>query len=306
MRRGTWLALLAVLVAASRTGAQEAFGRPLALRVPASTVALGLGNAGLLLTDADVLFYNPAMLPNARGVAASAQRYGAAGTTVSMASVQALGSISVALGARLVDGSTDAGAYGSALDPGLSRLAAAGSGRLGSLALTAAAARQVGPVRVGLGATYVRESLRSELEESALVDVGAMMPLGPVTVALAVQHLGAAVELPGTRVDQPWRAVTGVGSRAIPLGTWFDLSAVAQVAVDGAGFVEPAGGAELAYVPLEGVALALRAGAKRPRADDEGHFSGGFGVSLDRYSLDYAVEPFRGGVTTHRLGVRIR
>ncbi len=279
---------------------------PLALRAPASPVALAFGQAGVALTDADVLFYNPGQLTAARGVAASFQRYGASGNAASVASVQALGNTSIGVGVRMFDASADAGRYSDALRPGLSRLATPGDVRLGSVALTAGAARAVGPVRVGLGATYVRESFRDEVDETALFDVGATLPMGPANVTVAVQQLGSSLRLSGTSANDPWRVVVGAGGRGFPLATFWDLTAATQVALDGEGFVQPAGGVELAWVPLEGVSVVLRTGLRRARTDDERPVTGGLGVALDRYALDYAIEPLAHGVTAHRIGVRIR
>jgi hypothetical protein len=71
--------------------------------------------------------------------------------------------------------------------------------------------------------------------------------------------------------------------------------------------VRPAGGVELAYVPIEGVAVVVRQGLRLPRERDEPLVTGGLGVTVDRWSLDYAVEPMRGGrPVSHRLGLRIR
>jgi hypothetical protein len=282
--------------------------RPLALRLSASAVTLGLGDAGLLSADADALFYNPAMLTTARGIAASGQRYGSTASSGAFASVQALGSTSIGLGARVVDWSGSAPTYGEALASGRDALTQSGDVRGESAAFTAGAARTVGPVRVGVAATYARESYGAEFDEELLVDVGAVLPFGPgnaLGLALAVQHVGAGLDLVGAGQPAPWRAVAGVGGRSFPLATFWDLSAITQVAVDADGAVSAAGGAELAWVPLEGVSVAFRLGARHGR-DDQRPLTGGLGLSLDRWSLDYALEPFRGGVTAHRIGLRIR
>ncbi|MEO7996765.1 MAG: hypothetical protein ABI852_04930, partial [Gemmatimonadaceae bacterium] len=77
--------------------------------------------------------------------------------------------------------------------------------------------------------------------------------------------------------------------------------------VDRDGFVRPAAGGEIAYVPVDGVSFVARAGLRLPRETDESPATGGVGITLDRFSLDYAIEPFLNGRSvSHRLGIRIK
>jgi hypothetical protein len=286
----------------------------ISLRVPAGTVALALGNAGLVSTDADVLFYNPGMLTSARGMALSAQRYDGNGTAASMAATQMFGSIGVGIGARFADWSSAEGLFGDAVRGGLGVLGSAGTSRAASTALTVGAARVVGPVRIGVGATYVRESFRVEHDESSQFDVGVVMPMGPTSLALTVQHIGNPLGMSGLNPasssgDFPgaaeWRATLGYGGWGFPLATFWDLGGTVQLSIDESGTVRSAGGGELTYVPVEGVSIAARIGS-RSTIGNELPVTGGVGLSLDRYSLDYALESFRGGVRAHRVGLRIR
>lgn len=323
-RAGVVGALFAVSTAVSTTGAQSPSAtvsagvdgvrrtvapllaseteRPVVLRRPASAVALALGNVGAVLTDADVLFYNPAMLPQAAGVAASLQRDGDAATGGALASVQSLGGLSVGVGARVVawrGPSPDAPpSVGAPVGPSAT-----------SVALTAGAGRALGPLRVGASATYARESGDLRQDETMTVDAGVTLPFGPgnaLNVALLVQHLGRPIARDFTFGDEePWRAVVAFGGRSYPLATFWDLSAVTQLAVDADGTVRTAGGVELAWVPVEGVSFALRGGRRAPR-DFERAYTAGLGLSLDRWSLDYALDPRRDGTSAHRVGVRIR
>lgn len=284
------------------------------LRIPAGTVALSMGNAGLISTDADVLFYNPGMLTSARGVAMSAQRYSGNATTASMAATQMFGSFAVAIGARVADWQSGEGLYGDAVRPGLGVLGLGGSGDASSVAITAATARALGPVRAGVSATYVREAFREQNDESAQYDVGVVWPMGPTSLALAVQYVGTPLGLPGLAAvsdsrdfegASDWRATIGYGGFGFPIATFWDIGGTVQLSVDEAGTVRSAGGGELTYVPLEGVAIAARVG-HRSTIGNERPLTAGLGFTLDRYSLDYAIESFRGGQTAHRLGVRIR
>ena len=71
------------------------------------------------------------------------------------------------------------------------------------------------------------------------------------------------------------------------------------------GWVAPAGGAELGYSWLDGYTIAVRAGARRP-ATGESPVTAGAGLSLDRLSIDYALETLRGSRFAHRIGLRVR
>lgn len=286
----------------------------LSLRAPASTVALALGNSGIVSTAADVLFYNPGMLTSARGFATSAQRYGGNGTTASLASSQMFGSIGVGIGARIADWRSGEGFYGEAVRPGLGVLGLDGSVDGASVAVTAAAARAFGPVRLGVGATYVRESFNDESGQSSQYDVGVVWPIGPTSLAVTVQHIGNPLGLHGLPFvansnefegASDWRATVGYGGWGFPLATFWDLGGTVQLSIDESGTVRPAGGVELTYVPVEGVSVAARVG-HRSTIGNERPITGGFGLSLDRYSLDYAIESFRGGISAHRVGLRIR
>ena len=264
--------------------------RALVQRRAASAVALGMGNVGVMLTDADVLFYNPAMLTQARGMAVSAQRHELSGTSGALASVQSVGAVGIGLGARIAT-------------------AGRAEGSVSSMALTAGAARPLGPVRLGVAATYAREAAR----EATTVDVAASLPFGPgnaLGFTAIVQHLGQSIARdPVFEDEDPWRAVLAIGGRNFPLATFWDLSAYSQVAIDADGSRQLAGGGELAWVPLEGVAVALRAGARQARLLER-PLTGGLGLTLDRWSLDYAFEydrePRVDGRALHRVGLRIR
>jgi len=304
-------ALLLAALCASAASAQptSSDARPRVLRTPASVVAAGMGDAGAVLVDPAVLFYNPAMLPQSGGVALSGHRLDAATTNASIASVQSVGGFTVGLGARLLGFREMVPRITVGLPP---RDSAPGS----STALTAAIARPVGPVRLGASATYAREAFGevdrvARHDEVTVADVGVTMPFGPgnaMTVAAVVQHLGPGYQR--GEGERPWRGVLAVGGRNYPIATFWDVSAVTQLLIDADGTVHHAAGAELAWVPVEGVSVAARTGVRSVDEADRfsaGRFTGGLGVSLDRWSLDWALEAARDGRSAaHRVGVRIR
>lgn len=279
---------------------------PVSLRLPASSVAQALGNIGIVSRDADVLYYNPGMLTQAAGVAASAQRIGSATTAGAVASVQQLGGYAVGVGARFVDWSSPSDDYGIALSGGTGVFGMSGSTRASSLALTGGVARTLGPVRVGVTATYLREQFAELTDETALLDVGAAVTLGPGMLGFSLQQLGGPVTFANTETDEPWRVTLGYGTRTFPIATFVDIAGVWQASVDTDGEIRPAGGMEVFYVPIEGLSFVARAGARRPLDAGESVVTAGLGVSLDRVSLDYALDPSREGPVAHRIGIRIR
>jgi hypothetical protein len=73
----------------------------------------------------------------------------------------------------------------------------------------------------------------------------------------------------------------------------------------GNGFLSPAGGLEMGYSWLDGYSIALRGGARRPERG-EGPLTAGAGFTMDRLSIDYALDTSTRGRVAHRLGLRIR
>jgi len=300
------LLLSAIWASAAPAQPSSIDARPRVLRTPASVVAAGMGDAGAVLVDPAVLFYNPAMLPQASGVSLSGHRLDAATTNASMASVQSVGGFTVGLGARLLG-----------FREVVPRLSPGGqppdSAPGSSAALTAAVARPLGPVRLGVSATYARDAFAEQQDEVTVADVGVTMPFGPgnaLNVAVTMQHLGRGYQRGVGDGERPWRGVLAFGGRNYPLATFWDISAITQLMIDADGTVHHAGGAELAWVPVEGLSVAARTGFRSVDEVDRfsaGQFTGGLGVTLDRWSLDWALDASRDGrPSAHRFGVRIR
>jgi hypothetical protein len=266
-----------------------------------------MANAGASATDGDALFYNPGMLTQARGVAMSVQRYGTQATTGAFASVQTLGALSVAVGAQWLQFATTPAALAVAADQGAARLSDGGTEPGTSTAFTLGVGRSIKGYRVGAAVKYAEERIGRASDGVVALDVGMNMPLGPATLAVAVQNIGSGPQLTAVNGSLPTRFTVGFGGGLFPLWEKWDLGMQTQVSVERDGFVRPAGGVELGYVPIEGVALVLRSGLRLPREADEPLATGGLGVTVDRYSVDYAIEPMRGGrPVSHRIGVRIR
>lgn len=314
MQSLTWRRL--VVIAAASIGAGsilQAQGRPYAgvvLRVPASTRGLAMGNANVAGRDDDVLFYSPAQLALARGTSISGQRFTSTTTGGAMSTVSAIGSGGIGFGVSWISYATADGSY-----PG-SRADFTREGGLGGSSFEAllGVAQSFRGFRAGLTTKYVREEL-SVREERILMDLGVGRDVAlfgiPVTTALSIQNIGrdfspdALLSPTGSRARTrlPSRGVFGASSQ-MPVGL-IDLGLATQVSVLRDGFVTPAGGLEIGYSWLDGLALAFRAGARRPESG-EGALTAGAGFRVDRLSIEYALESLAGGRAAHRVGIRIR
>ncbi|MBY0488351.1 MAG: hypothetical protein K2R93_00805 [Gemmatimonadaceae bacterium] len=291
----------------SPVSAQPRAEGPLVLRLPVSARILALGNAGLTSTDADVLLSNPGMLGQARGSAASLQRYGRFATGGALASVTTAGVLSVAVGVQFLDYAAPSGRYDDAVQFGATHLSDGGRMAASSSAFTLGIARTLLGWRMGGSVKYAEDRLGALHDGTVAVDLGVSKPMGPAALGVVVQNLGAGPRLGGVRGPLPTRVGVGFGGGGFPLSEQFDIGAQMAVTVEGDGFVRPAGGAELSWVPIDGVQVVLREGLRLPREPDESLVTAGLGLTVDRFSFDYALEPMRGGrPVSHRVGLRIR
>jgi len=293
---------------AAVAGAQPAGEGPLVLRLPASARFAAMANAGLASNDADALFYNPGMLSVARGMSASVQRYGSFGTTGAIATVTQLGVMSVGVGAQFLEWSASSGIrYDDAIRPGATQLSDSGGLASASSAFTVGIARTIKGFRLGVSAKYADERFGASHGGAFAVDIGMTRPMGPANLGLLVQNLGAGATVGGTRGVLPRRVGIGYGGGLFPMWEHWDLGAQMQLTLEGDLFVRPAGGVELGYVPIEGVAIVFRSGLRLPRERDESLVTAGLGLTVDRLSFDYAAEPMRGGrPVSHRVGFRVK
>lgn len=301
------IAALAVLCAAPPLLAQPANEGPLVLRLPASARALSLGNVGVTSSDGDAVFYNPGMLAQSRGSAASAQRYGSNAIAGAMATTTASGSFTLGFGVQFLRyGSRVGASYDDIVAPGATRLSDGGTVASTSTAITLGVARTIKGFRLGASAKYVEDHIGATQDGTVAFDVGMNRPIWVGTFAFAVQNLGAGPRLNGLEGTLPRRITTGFGAFRAVSEQW-DLGAQAAVSLEGDLFVRPAVGAEEAWVPIEGVAFSFRQGFRLPRESGESAVTAGLGVTVDRLSLDYAIEPMKDGRSaSHRLGLRVR
>lgn len=286
---------------------------PVVLLVPAGARSLATGNVGVAGRDDDVLFFNPSQLAIARGFSASGERYSPTASGGSLSSVTRFNNGGIGVGVRLVDYRLRTGLFpadrGSMLD--------GGGAPATSVEASVGLAQVYKGVRGGIAAKYVEDDADGIRVSRAAFDVGLSKDMMRFyTVGLAVQNLAADVTVPcsvarcpagvsggTTSVLPPLRTTLGVaGARGVGE---FDVAGTAAVSLLRTAFVVPAGGAEIGYSWLDGYSVALRAGARRPLPGERA-LTAGAGLTMDRLSIDYALETLSGSRMGHRVGLRVR
>lgn len=290
------LAVVLPLAGAARAGAQDV-AEPVVLAHAASTRALAMGDAYVAGRGSEMLFYNPAQLAGAPGLAASVQRARGGRTLGVLAGSMAIGRWGLGAGVERLDYDVTqtfepTPSQGGYIPPRV--LPAQG------LVASLGASATFKGIRWGAAAKMIEQRGADVRDAVPAADLGASLDIGFVAVGLAVQNLGPALKLVNGDAALPRRATLGAMTQSHPLGAWLDLTGAAAVSMIDEGDVDVAAGGELAFTPLEGRTLALRLG--RPR-DGTRHdpITAGLGLSLDRVSIDWA---WARGV--QRVGVRVR
>jgi hypothetical protein len=305
------LILAACACAAARpSSAQAPATGPLALLLPASTRAMALGNAGVTGRDDDVLFYNPAQLVGARGgFNTTLARYGTRSTLGAMTSSFTGGPLTLGWGVQVVNYSTRSGE----LYP-FAPAVLVDRGSVNALSLLAAvgAAMAYKGFRIGTAAKYAEDRLSAGSGTAAtapalhgifVADVGVAHALWTGVAGLSIQNIGHTPRGGALQIDAPFQASLG-WSATKQVGE-FDVGVATQLSAR-KGWFSPGGGVEVGYGWIEGYALTLRAGARRPETDAEKPFGLGASLNADRLTLDYGLQFFDGAQTAHRLTIRWR
>jgi len=299
------IAALAALVSLPATGVAQARGYgPVVLQLPASTRAIGFGNAYVAVREAEAVFYNPANAGGRNLLAASAERYGTEAVAGAFAGAYAFGRAGVGIGAQLLDYHVTAARYPE-LAPNGEQLTQSGPFPASSLVATVGLAIPFKGVRWGVAAKVAQDRVSTGRDGVLLADLGAAKEIGPVSVGLSVQNLGTNPNVLGTSATVPTRATLGVAGAGLPVGP-VDFAASAALSVRRGGRVSPAGGGEFSYMPIDGVIVAGRLGARYPESDAELPITMGASFTFDRVTLDYAFEPYQGEGSGHRVGLRVR
>jgi hypothetical protein len=298
-------AVMAAVSLAPVTAAAQATGfGPIVLQLPASTRAIGFGNAYVAVRDPEAVFYNPAQLGVRPGVAISAERYGSTATAGSFTSSYVFGPLGFGLGVQHLDYDIVGDGYPAAAPNGETMIE---GGRFSAASLVAAAAAEMAfkGIRWGLAAKYAEDRNGRARDGVLMADVGAAKEISLVTVGVTVQNLGGSPRLLGTSAALPTRVVLGAAAGGWPVGP-FDIAASSAVSVRRGGRVSPMGGVEFGYVPIDGITFAARVGGRLPEKNAESPITLGGSFTFDRVSVDYGFEPYQGKGSGHRVGIRVR
>lgn len=292
------LALLALFASVSAQAQDENYA-PLVLQLPATARATGLGGAVVAVRDIDAIFANPALVGVISGTAISLTRFSRYAGMGALAASSSLGVFNVGVGVQFVDFES----AGFAVPVGSRVLTGPGDAAASSLAGAFAMSAVLQSLRWGVAVKYVEDRVAVGRDGSPTVDFG-VATQGPITWAFAVQNMGPRMDVGVGRADLPLRVSLGASRFGVPLGP-FDAGAAVSLSLLPGDLVAPAAGMEWAYTPLDGYNIVVRAGARRPELREQQPFSAGASFTLDRFTLDYAVEDLARGAA-HRLALRVR
>ena len=301
----------ALLAAAPAAYAQAPSPGFVVLSLPATPRTTALGDAYVAGRDADVIFSNPAQLAGARSsdAAFAFTADGPSSKHVTLDSVYSGGKWSVTWGwgVQFVDFHASPAAA-VPLDPAaiLTRGPSNGSSTL----LVVGGAIIYKGWRMGVDGKYVADRVTplapgdaSVDSQAVLADVGAARNYLGGTLAVAVQNLGHAHDPLGTTTGVPTQVRFGYSTTrsAGPLDLGIYSEGLAR-----SGWWSPAGGVDVGYSWIEGYAIDLRAGARRPEIQGARPFAFGAALTADRLTVEWAVQLYDGGRASNGVTVRWR
>jgi hypothetical protein len=289
---------------------------PIVLELPAGPRSLAMGDVGVTSRDDEVLFFNPAQLAVASGFSSSVERFSSVATLTAFSAVTRFNGGGIGVGMRFVNYNVpqiNDPTFGGVTLGGISSVLESGNLPVNSLEATAGIAQVFKGWRVGAAAKWAQDGAFIHPVGQPLVDIGvARQVFNAYTVGASVQNLGpdydervapTGLGFSVAQAEVPRRATLGV-SRGGSVGEfdWFGTAAVSWVRQN---TLVPAGGLEMNYSWLNGYNIALRAGARRPLPGEEA-LTAGAGFTMDRLSIDYALETLSGGRIGNRIGLRVR
>ncbi len=282
---------------------------PMVLELPASTRAAALGNTFALgFRDSDALFYQPALLDRAQGMAGSLQRFDENGTLVTFSGATDWFGGGVALGVQhlsyespLTAPFTGPDLLGLSADEG--DLRDEGFTAASETVLSVGYGRTLKGIRMGVVGKLLEQRLGHRKAGTMAADLGVAASPGVVTLGLAVQNLGPDLSFKGEEIPLPTRFTLGASSQAAPVGP-LDISASTGVSYRLDGDVVPSVGLEVAYWPVSGRTFVGRIGY-RERSDDFSADPISFGMAFlgDAIILEYTYQGFDAGNPSHRFGL---
>ena len=257
-----------------------------------------MGNTGIVSRDDEVIFFNPAQLAIATGFSVSGERLSPHGGTGAVSAVTRFNRGGVAIGVRFADYQTATGDFPATR---ASMLAGGVAGQ--SLEAVVGVAQTIKGFRVGVSGKFVEETSSSVRLTKPMADVGVSRDVFRTNIGLAVQNIGTVESVGSERILPPLKTTLGAGQTR-SIGP-FDFAATAAVSLLSDDFVQPSGGIEMNYSWLSGYNVVVRGGARRS-AIGEDPFTAGAGFSMDRLSIDYAIEALSNKRFGHRIGLRVR
>lgn len=289
------MALLATAVSAQTANGPRA---PILLELPSGTRTLALGNTGIGSRDDDVIFFNPAQLANANGMSVSGEWLSSTAGTGALSAVTRFNNGGIGIGMRLANYELPPNVFpatrATMLEPG--------DAAAGSMEAVIGFAQSMKGVRAGIAAKYTEDVVNSHRLGRPLADVGVAKDFFRTTFGLSVQNIGKNIDL--VSVDLPLRTTFGA-YHARSIGPYDFVFTGAVSMIRDAATVQGSGGVELNYSWLSGYNVALR-GGWRSLVTGEEPFTAGAGITVDRVSVDYALETLSNQRVGHRFGVRVR
>ncbi|MGQ0639854.1 MAG: hypothetical protein ACT4P6_03640 [Gemmatimonadaceae bacterium] len=292
----------ALCIALAHTAQSQSSRQVSVLRMPAWPRAAALADIGAATNLPEGLFYNPALAGSAAAVAGSAHFFGGDSSLTTLVTGITTGAANVGAGIQLLR-------FKLRLDPLVDPIPGAPlPDEHGTTAVTTVgASMRFKGIRWGASVKHIQLIERSEKEEGIAFDVGAQRQIGVFSTGLSVQNLGADLDLAVDQQELPLRVTLAAEGQGLPIGAFIDFGAAAAIAVDRDGEVLPAMGGQMLYTPLDGWTFTARAGVRRPApSSNQRPLTGGAALTLDRLTIDYAVEGVKHGDAVHRIGVRLR
>lgn len=296
---------LAATAAGAQTVINDVRPAPLALGMPGSSRALALGNAYPLgSAESDGIFYNPALLTSARGIAASVSRYGAGSMLFAVSGAAEWWNGGIGFGLQSLSYSAASTAAG-AFSRGEAGLSETGETAASEQIVSAAYARTLFGFRVGIAGKLIDYRVDADREATAAADVGIVRSFGPATFGLTGRNIGRDPATDTFDTELPTDITLAAGSRTRATGP-LDLMLAASVSWRRDETLAAGGGIEVSYWPIQGRTFTGRVGYRWIEDSDMRPLTLGAGFTGDRIAIDWAFEDVEKGDAVHRLTLRLR
>ena len=295
---------LVLAMSAGPVAAQER-NIPVVVQVPASARAAAMGNAYLLSApDADAIFYNPALLNNARGITASLSRFGSGSHLMRAAAgfdwwdgALSFGVATLSYGA----GSTDAGAFVA----GEAGLWEDGSVTASEQVAIVSYARTLYGFRVGGAAKLIDQRRVGAHRVTGAADLGVVRGVGPVTLGFSARNLGSSPDFDLVDARLPTTLTVAGATRSKTVGP-LDMSFAGSSSWIRKDLTTAGGGVEISYWPINGRTFTARVGYRWIEESAITPITFGLGFTGDVIGIDYAFQAVDDGRATHMVTLRIR